>query len=282
MTAPRRALAPALLYLLALTSPAVAGTISIGITPAVELKDGELTARVGVSNSGDEPALSVGTVLTFGEQQARSELRKALAPNEAMETALALRVGDLAPGRWPYRVAVDYADGNQYPFQAVHTSLVTVGSPPPAKVAIPLIRSEGFGRNGTLRVTVKNLAGVAREAALRVTLPDGVEVTKPLERVALAPWAEAQVAVPLVNRTALPGSRYPAFAIVEYDEDGVHQAVVAQGLVSIVAEESAVQSLFQTQRSLFWLVASFIAVVWIGILIGWTLARRRGRAAPPA
>src|SRR5881628_1998647 len=119
---------------LCLVGPAAAGSISISIAPVVEPREGTLSAQVKVSNVGDETAQSVAAVLVFGEHKARGDIHPSLAPGASVDAALSLAVGDLGTGRWPYQVAVDYTDTNQYPFQAIHLGLITVGSPPPAKM----------------------------------------------------------------------------------------------------------------------------------------------------
>src|SRR5882724_2350846 len=172
--------APALV--LCLAGPAAAGSISISILPVVEVREGALSAQVKVSNVGDEAAQSVAA---------------------AMDATLSLPVGDLGTGRWPYQVAVDYTDANQYPFQAIHLGLITVGSPPPAKMAVSEVKADPLSNAGTLRIRLKNLAGVVRQVSLSVVTPEGVEVTTPAQDVKLAAWEERSVSVPIVNRTAL-------------------------------------------------------------------------------
>ena len=54
--------------------------------------------------------------------------------------------------------------------------------------------------------------------------------------------------MPVMNRTALVGSRYPVFVAAEYDDGPVHQAVVAQGIVAVVATES----FFTRYRRFLW------------------------------
>src|SRR5207253_1711564 len=97
---------------------------SISISPVVELRDGALAARVQVTNSGDEAAHTVAPILRFGDKEVRGPAHDQLAPNQTMTAELSLPVGELGPGRWPYRLAVDYADANQYPFQALHVSWI--------------------------------------------------------------------------------------------------------------------------------------------------------------
>jgi hypothetical protein len=104
--------------------------------------------------------------------------------------------------------------------------------------------------------------------------PEGIEVTEPELQVTLPAWGEETVKAPVVNRTALAGSRYPVFVTVSYDEEGVHHSLIAQGIVEIVAA----QSFFQSQRTVLWMVAAAVIVVWLGVLAWWAVAGRPRRA----
>jgi len=225
-------------FLAVTAGPAAAKSISISITPRVELQNDAVVAHVGVKNGGDEAAQSVGAVLFFKDQQVRGEIHPELAPQQAMETTLSIPAPGLQTGRWPYRIAIDYTDANQYPFQALHAGILTIGTPPLAKVAIPSVNAPALSSTGTLRVHLKNLAGVSRNVTVSGAAPEGIEITTPPAEVALGLWGEADVNHSLVNRTALAGSRYPVFVAAEYDDAGVHQSVVMQGIVEIVAPQN--------------------------------------------
>jgi hypothetical protein len=218
----------------ALAAPAAAGTISITISQQVALSEDKLTANLKVGNTGDEAALSVTPSLRFGDQVVRGKGKDTLAPNTSFEETLTLPVGSLGEGRWPYRIAVDYTDQNQYPFQALQTQAVLVGSPPPAKIAVPAMKSADIAGTGTLALTVKNLTGDPHTARVSVFVPEGLEATDPVREVKLEGWKEQVLEVPITNRTALDGSHYPVFVAVEYDDGGVHEAAVAQGMASVV------------------------------------------------
>jgi hypothetical protein len=270
------ALAFAVLVAALVPAVATAGSISISIMPLVELRDGALSANVQVKNSGDEAAQAVTPVLRFRDKEARAQARDQLPPNQAMRADLSIPAADLGTGRWPYRVAVDYADANQYPFQALHVGQVSVGSPPPAKVAFAAVTADPLAGSGTLRVRVKNLAGTPHDVALGVVVPEGVEVTDAGKSVALAAWEEKSVSVGLVNRTALAGSRYPIFVTAEYDDGDVHQAAIGQGMLEV----TNARTFFQSQRELLWIGAALLVAAWIGIL-SWQLATGRLRRAVP-
>jgi hypothetical protein len=82
----------------------------------------------------------VTPILRFGDEEARGKGRASLDPDASFDEALSLPVGTLGEGRWPYGVAVDYTDQNQYAFQALQMQTLVVGSPPAAKVAVSAIR----------------------------------------------------------------------------------------------------------------------------------------------
>ena len=246
-----------------LAGPAVAKNISITISQATRVENDNLVVDVKIGNSGDEAALSVIPTLHFGDKQLRGKGKPTLDPNTTFEETLSLPVGTLAEGRWPYRLAVDYTDQNQYPFQALQTQTVVVGNPPASKVAVPGIKSEDIAGTGKLSVTVKNLTPDTRTAHVDVLVPEGLEVTDGARQVTLEAWKEAQFEVPITNRTALVGSRYPVFVSAEYDDGPVHQAVVAQGIVSVVGAES----FFMRNRQLLWVVAGAMVVGWLALMV---------------
>jgi hypothetical protein len=262
------------LLALCLAGPADAGSISIQISPIVELREDKLAAQVKVSNVGDEAAQSVAAVLVFGAQKARGDIRQMLAPGSSMDATLSLPANDLGNGRWPYEIAVDYTDANSYPFQAIHLGLVTRGNPPPAKVAVSELKADPLSTSGTLRVRVKNLAGAERQASITVVAPEGIEVTSQPGDVQLAAWEERTVSAALVNRTALVGSRYPVYAEVQYDDGGFHQAVAGAGMIEI----AATHSFFEQWRVPLGIVALVLVATWVGVLLWWVLTTRGRRA----
>src|SRR5262249_49755916 len=130
----RRWVRTAALALSLVASAARAGNISITMTTTAELRDKALSVRLTVNNTGDEAASSVVPILRLGQKEVRGTRHETLAPNQSFEDTLTVPDVSLGPGRWPFRMAVDYTDQNQYPFQALHVAIITVGNPSPAKV----------------------------------------------------------------------------------------------------------------------------------------------------
>ena len=258
----KRLRAAALVAVLTCLSPVLAraGSISISMTATASVKDGALEVALKISNSGDEAANSVVPILRLRDREARGSRRDSLAPGDTIEDTLRVPMGDLGSGRWPFRVATDYTDANQYPFQALHVAVVTVGDPSPSKVAVSDITIPAVSESGTVSMKIKNLAAAARDAEVTVFAPDGLEVLTPTQQVTLKPWESVDARADLVNRTALAGSRYPIFVAVEYDDGGVHQTLVANGTVEIQQRRALVA------HGLLWVVGALV-VAWVILLV---------------
>jgi hypothetical protein len=248
-------------------APAGAGSITINMTTRAELGEKELTVNLTVGNSGDEAAGSVVPILRLRDHVVRGEREDSLPPGARIERTLVAPAEDLGEGRWPFRIAVSYTDQNQYPFQALHVSLVTRGNPLPAKVAVTKVDVTPLETTAEMAMRVKNLAGVDRTATVTLFAPEDIGVEGGPAGVELEPWAEDTVDFEIINRTALTGSRYPVFAAVEYDEDGAHHAVIAQGIVEVSSPRAALP------RALLWVVGALL-LGWVALLL-WRARSRR-------
>jgi len=255
--------------LLAVAAGAEAGNISITTTQNAILEARDLIVQVAIGNTGDEAAHSVVPLVRFAGKEARGKRIEALQPNATAKDILTLEVGALGPGTWPYVVAVDYTDANQYPFQAVQAGRLAVGNPPPAKIAISSMTAGKLAKTAKIALTVKNLEGVARTAAVRLMPPDGIEATPVTAEMTFEPWQEKTLDVTLTNRTALAGSRYPVFASLEYEADGTHFAVLGQGVVEIIPSETLVDRFGGS----LWIGAVALGVLF-AVLVGLRSLRR--------
>jgi hypothetical protein len=238
-----------------LVTGAEAKTISITIGQKAEIRGDNLVVKISVGNTGDESAKSVAPNLRFGDKAVRGKLHEDVAPNTTFEEELSIATGTLGEGRWPYSIAVDYADANLYPFQALLVATQVVGNPPTAKLSVPEIKSNGIAESGPLSIKFKNLAAAERDVAFRVIVPEGLEASEPTGTIHLKAYGEDTTSITVLNRTALAGSRYPVFVTVEYDDGGIHQGLVAQGIVEIVAPRN------------FWEENQTLLIVGVGVLL---------------
>jgi hypothetical protein len=263
--------APALLaaaaLLLSAAPRARAGSISLVVTSTAELRAGSLRVAVKVMNAGDEAAANVRPALAFlGQEAAAAAAHASLVPGQSFETELALEAPRLGAGRWPFRVAVDYADSAFHSFQTLQVAAIVLGEPGPSDVEIGGVTSSPVTHAGSVEVRLRNVAASSRETAISLLAPRDLEVEEPSRRVVLPAGAEAFVSFRVVPRGALPGSRYAVFALVEYDGAAGHQAVVKDALVEVRERRSR--------------LAPALGAGSAALLLAWAILvlRRRGRS----
>jgi hypothetical protein len=257
----RTVLASGALLLIAVA--AQAGNISITTTRNAHLEGMMLVVEVTVGNTGDEAAHAVTPLVRFAGKEARGKRVESLPPNATIEDTVSLEVGELGLGTWPYVVAVDYTDANQYPFQAIQLGRLVVGNPLPAKIAVSSMTAGKLAKTAEITLQVKNLEGTARTASVRIVPPDGIEAVPAVSDMTFEPWQEKALTIALTNRTALAGSRYPVFAAVEYESDGMHFGVLGQTVVEIVPSETIVDRFGGS----LWIGAAALGVLFL-VLVG--------------
>jgi hypothetical protein len=255
---------------LALAAAAEAKTISITIGQKAELQGGKLVVQATVGNTGDESAKAVAVNLRFGDNKVRGKLHDDLAPNQSFEEELSIPTGELAAGRWPYQIAVDYADANLYSFQALLVTTLVVGNPPVPKLSVAEIKSSGIAESGPLSFKLKNLSGTDRDVSYRIVVPEGLEANEPTGTIHLKAYAEDTASTTIVNRTALAGSRYPVFVMLEYEDDGVHQGFVSQGIVEIVPP----RDFWEQYQTLLIGGAGLLLAAWLVLVVRGTMSRK--------
>jgi hypothetical protein len=111
-------------------------------------------------------------------------------------------------------------------------------------------------------VHVKNLSETERRVTVKVLAPEAIEAEHGSEEALLGPWAELELPVELTNRAALPGSRYPLFVTVEYEDGPVHQTVVAQTSVEIRAAEAKLGG----EGRYLWIAAGIFGALFAGVV----------------
>ncbi len=253
---------------------AAAGNISLTMTAQAGVQDDALSVLLTLQNGGDEAARSVSAALHFKEQVTHGDVHSQLDPGDSFDTSLLVPVGQLGKGRWPYRIAVSYADANGFPFHALLVGLVELEAPPPAEVAVLEFNPLPIPGSGSLEAKVKNVSAAPRVVDVTLHLPQELEASQPTRSVALAPWETREVRFSLVNRAALIGSKYGIFLSAEYDDE-VHQAVVAPATLEIAPQES----LFPRRLGpLMWLLSGLLIVAWALFV---AVRRRRGGPEPP-
>jgi hypothetical protein len=119
-----------------------------------------------------------------------------------------------------------------YPFSAPATSFFTHGQDAVPEL-LGMIESSHVGRSGHLNLKLKNPSEQAKEVHIRLFLPQELSVENPTPTIYLSPHQETSLRFPVRNFSALEGSTYAVFAVLEYDQGGLHYSTLAPGTITI-------------------------------------------------
>lgn len=264
--------------ILLLAVPAAAGSIAISVSTSAAMRNSGLAVAARVANSGSESAESVHVTLSFAGHVRSGRVHRRLPPGGSFAEELAVPAS-VPPGRWPYEVRVDYADPHHYAFQALQVGLVSTGGVPPPSIRLDSVGAGAVARSGVVRVRVVNTGKGARRVAATVVVPRELGPPQRARWVTLAGGEKKTLEISISNRGALPGSRYPVFAVLEYDEGGLHQAVIGRAIVAVVAP----QAFLVRWRHQLWAGAAGLVAIWAALGAGWLVRRcssTRGQCPP--
>ncbi|OGR90423.1 MAG: hypothetical protein A2992_01755 [Elusimicrobia bacterium RIFCSPLOWO2_01_FULL_59_12] len=226
-----------------------------------------LRAHVTVTNRGDEAAHAVQLKTELAGAAQTSPLQSILPVGNSYAADFQLSVQRLPPGRYPLILHILYADANGYPFSIVTVAPFELRAAPVPQV-LGLLGNAAIHRRGRVTLKLKNLDAQEKRLRVRLLLPQELSADSSSLDLTLRPDQETRTAFAIRNFSALAGSTYPLFAIIEYDLAGLHHTAIASGLVQIGSGHS-----FLTQQSVF--LAGAIASLIVLLLLNVRRHRKR-------
>lgn len=236
---------PATIQLAVETQTDLASRDQIRLRLAVENRGNTVAHDLTLFHADSGLLFDGPATLRPGEQahlQPMLPLPSALHPGRHI-TLVMLRYRDAEGGRASLSLAVPFS----WP-----TADATPSAPPPLALAARPVK---LSRTGTLRIVGASLAGQPLPLRLRLALPDEIEAPE-LPTSWLAPTAGGQFDIPLVNREARPGSRYPVTVIAAFEHAGRHDVLSAETHVTIVTDPPPPR-----RWRPFWLACALLALI---------------------
>lgn len=216
----------------------------------------DLQVRLTLVNQGKEEAREVQVTLKEGERVVTLPARGGLVPGEQFQVESKLDIQRKRAGKYPLFVTVGYKDLNGYPFSAVLCSTFLVGEDTASDI-FGNLSGGSIGESGDVRLRLKNTARDVRAFNVSLFAPRELS-TEYRQRFELQGAEEREIEIPIRNFSALAGSRYPVYAVVEYEREGKHFTNVMMTQVSIVEEVGFVR------RYRWWMVGIAIALLIVG------------------
>ncbi len=189
--------------------------------------------RIDLINTGDEPARAVSIEARLGAWQAQSEPVPALGPGGRISRTFQITDLPAVPGFYHAVVKVRYADENDHAFSSISVAeVITHDSAAMDRVTASLEPAD-IDRNGALTVKVMAVDDAPVTARIRLVLPDEFQCAEVEREISVPPGAPSPVMFSVTNASALPDSTYAVFALLEYEANGLHRSVAANGTLRV-------------------------------------------------
>jgi len=220
-------------FLSLISSVSFASYISMSTSVESKVINNDLLVTVFSQNKGDEPAYSVQSEIKVGDKTIMGQKKDQLEINAVWLTQAQFSLKEFKPGQYPIIILQHYADANQYPFSApVMRSFNYRSGDRPADV-FGKLSSATFWKDGELELTIKNMSDANINAKVSLVIPKELSGSKARWEAQIGSRSEDKSKILISNFSALSGSSYQVYAIVEYEINGFHQAVVIPGMVKI-------------------------------------------------
>lgn len=244
-----------------------AGTIRLHPEAHVELTNGFSSIAVKLTNLGDDLVRLKAVEGQWHELESCVSPDRPIAPGESFSTRLAFPAGTSRVDERPavIRLSCTHASGSAF------SSLVVAGDPriPDDPWLSAGLVAASVGRSGKLSLQLLLMEDESSEVTVRLILPDELSCRAGERTVRLEPDTWRVESFDLVNHSALPGSAYTVYAVVERRQHERIQCVTAMGTVTVQEAKWIGQSPF------FW---GGLALLLLSGGLG--LNRWCGRAAP--
>lgn len=245
------------LFLAAIAGISDAKFISIETSTSLNISGEKAQVVVLTKNKGDEPAYNLKVSVEIGGRQFEGLQKEALSLNEQYRAEFNVAPDFKKPGRYPVVVNVDYTDANLYPFSALSAVYINYKDALNARAA-GVIAPVTLSKKGRISLEVNNMDSMERTFRFRLIAPKEMLIANPEGDVTVGPGMGKTVSFDVKNISALPGSVYPVFALLGYEDDKHYYSTVSAGNITIVKEKSFLDAY---KWLLFGILAVLIAVV---------------------
>lgn len=258
----------AIIILLGIAGESFAGTISISVESSITTHSDKKTAELkcSVTNNGDEAAREVAIDMPLLNE--REDLSASLAPagtaHYTKEVSFqALNIDKDGAYALPFRVL--YKDGNRFSFSAPQVALFHVGTPPSSAVSLEMINTSPgttieLANKTSVEFSVRSVS-VAPVSVRNIYPLSALELKAklqdPVTAETLSPGATLKHRIEIENASALSGSTYPVFVIVEGERSEKHFAEFQVFLVKITEATGHVRTVVIALLALTALVLLF-------------------------
>lgn len=208
------------------SSPARADTLTIEIQASLAARENTLEGTITVVNRGDEPARKLHAEFTVPGETVVKEISERLEIQQAASFSFKKSLGQIKPGSYAVPITIVFHDTKLYPFSALACPTFTLGEAFSAGLSCSATPQEIGGESA---FEVRNLEPLPKRIKSTFLFPREFHCPHPEVMFELAPLERKTISYSLLRATAIPGARYPVFALFEFQSEKGHHALACPG-----------------------------------------------------
>lgn len=192
-----------------------------------------LLIDIHLTNKGDESARSVYVKAITPIETSSSQPLGEFPPSAQHNIKLRHSLKSFTPGTHSLSIQTGYSDTNGYPFSALSVTTFSWKKNAAAGV-LGILEDRHLKKKVRTRLRLKNIDAVPKQIRVRLLVPFQLSAEPEESSVHMETGAEQQLFFTLRNFSALPGSTYQIYAVMEYDQAGTHYTSLAPSSIKIL------------------------------------------------
>ena len=225
-----------ILLLILLSSLVSASFITMQTTTSITTSEESIQLNISTINKGDEPAYNVQFIADIDGKKATSEVKQRLEVDEKFVFDKLVKNPLEKKGTYPLILTTKYEDANGYPFSAISVSTFANKEASISEIAAKLEAIE-LSDKGIMKLTVKNTGKTEKDLNIRLVTAKELTINNDEFELNLASKEEKTIEFEIESFSALPGSTYPIYSVIEYEEDDMHFTESGNGTVRVVEKK---------------------------------------------
>lgn len=252
--------------------PSQAGVISIETRITTEVRRDTLHTTITVTNRGDEAANNIQMATQSPKANKSSNVLPSLLVGKSHSESFDYPLQGLAPGRYPLLAQIGYTDANVYPFSALAVSLFSYRQDATSLI-LGILGNTQIQKSGRLNLSVKNMDAQDKTLQIQLITPREISVEGSKLQVHVTAGSESKFSFHIRNFSAIQNSTYAVYAVIEYEEGGMHHAALAPGTIVILPP-----GLMHTIQQGLPYILTALAVIFV-LIFGRIYWERKNKAA---
>lgn len=255
-----------------LTTPAIAGDITLTIESTTHVTGRNIDVRFLITNNGTESAVDVALTARLIDQNRKAWIANSIPPGKTETAAVDFQLPGDVEGTFPIFVKVSYLSLENMPYSSAVLAVARTSKALVSNLAVYLKHRIENGEH-LVQVELRDASSRLEESLLMCHVPDDLAVL-PKRKSVKFQGNKAGALFHIENLKGLPGSKYGVFVAAEYEYNKIHYLAYSSIVIPIEADKHQQDSDDIFLSSWSWFLFVIPVLVLCSILAAFSRTRK--------